>query len=392
MADTNLKEVLKNITKSYGDNVVKVGVEQIKEKGTLSLGTPSLDFITYNSIPQGCFIEVTGQENSGKTLLAYLIARSYIQNEQIRNPDNPRKIVFIDNEYTADPDWAMISTGYNMNDEKVPTIYITPQGQSMEEILSMAGSLANTGEVGLVIIDSLTSMATEHTAGKDLMQKEVMGGTAKTLGEFVRRYTGVFNANACTVIGINGSTMNITGYGNPWTTSGGTYWKRACSLRLMVKKGALLDEDGNELKSTAENPAGNLVEVALLKSKFCRSDRKLGVTHLYYSKGLDIIQDTVDIAIYFGLIDNSSQGSYKLLDPDTKEILLDDDGNEIKIRGKKNVKPYFEEHKEIFKRLYNKTYEMLSNKEDTNFTTFEKMFGVENIEEHLGINLDTLDQ
>ena len=70
----------------------------------------------------------------------------------------------------------------------------------------------------------------------------------------------------------------------------------------------------------------------------------------------------------------------------------DDDGNEIKIRGKKNVKPYFEEHKEIFKRLYNKTYEMLSNKEDTNFTTFEKMFGVENIEEHLGINLDTLDQ
>ena len=111
MADTNLKEVLKNITKSYGDNVVKVGVEQIKEKGTLSLGTPSLDFITYNSIPQGCFIEVTGQENSGKTLLAYLIARSYIQNEQIRNPDNPRKIVFIDNEYTADPDWAMISTG-----------------------------------------------------------------------------------------------------------------------------------------------------------------------------------------------------------------------------------------------------------------------------------------
>ena len=279
-----------------------------------------------------------------------------------------------------------------MNDEKVPTIYITPQGQSMEEILSMAGSLANTGEVGLVIIDSLTSMATEHTAGKDLMQKEVMGGTAKTLGEFVRRYTGVFNANACTVIGINGSTMNITGYGNPWTTSGGTYWKRACSLRLMVKKGALLDEDGNELKSTAENPAGNLIEVALLKSKFCRSDRKLGVTHLYYSKGLDIIQDTVDIAIYFGLIDNSSQGSYKLLDPDTKEILLDDDGNEIKIRGKKNVKPYFEEHKEIFKRLYNKTYEMLSNKEDTNFTTFEKMFGVENIEEHLGINLDTLDQ
>jgi len=386
MANLTLKDVLKDITKSYGEGVQRVGVDKIGSKGTFSLGTPSLDFITYNSIPQGCFIEITGQENSGKTLLAFLIARSFIQQEQIRNTDNPRKIVYIDAEYTVDPDWALISTGYNMNDKRVPTIYITPQGQSMEEILSMAGTLASTGEVGLVIIDSLTAMATEHTVGKDLTNKEVMGGTAKTMGEFVRRYTGVFNANRCTVIGINGTTTNISGYGNPETTSGGTYWKRACSLRLKVKKGSYFDEEGNDLKSSAENPAGNLVEVALLKSKFCRSDRRLGVTHLYYSRGLDIIQDTIDIATYFGFIDNSTQGSYKLLDPETEKPLLDETGNEIKIRGKKNLKPYFENNKDFWKKLYDKVYDKLSNKEDTNFTTFEKMFGINDIEEHLGIN------
>ena len=66
MADTNLKKEKKNITKSYGDNVVKVGVEQIKEKGTLSLGTPSLDFITYNSIPKDALLKLPGKKTPAK--------------------------------------------------------------------------------------------------------------------------------------------------------------------------------------------------------------------------------------------------------------------------------------------------------------------------------------
>ena len=37
-------------------NVVQIGVPLDKFKSTFSLGSPSLDFMTYNSIPEGIFI------------------------------------------------------------------------------------------------------------------------------------------------------------------------------------------------------------------------------------------------------------------------------------------------------------------------------------------------
>ena len=143
----------------------------------------------------------------------------------------------------------------------------------------------------------------------------------------------------------------------------------------------LFDEEGNELKSTAENPAGHIIETALLKSKFCRSDRKLGRCHLHYRKGIDILWDTIEVAINLGLIDDSVQGSFRLIDVDTGEILLDESGNEIKIRGRKNLKPYFESHPEMWRKMYDKIYEKISIKDDDSIKSFEEL---------LGINMDSI--
>ena len=181
--------------------------------------------------------------------------------------------------------------------------------------------------------------------------------------------------------------MNIGGYGNPETTPGGEYWKRACSLRLRTKRGSNFDADGNELKQSAESPAGNIIEVALLKSKFCRSDRRLGRTYLNYVSGIDILQDTIDTGILMGLIDNSSQGIFKLCNPETGEILTDDDGNELKIRGKKNLKPYFLERKDLWKQLYDKEYELMVDTEPKNWVSFEQMLGID-MKDYFGINLE----
>lgn len=48
MADSkSLNEVLKSISKKYGDSVVKFGVSDLNVDGTLSLGSPGLDFAIY---------------------------------------------------------------------------------------------------------------------------------------------------------------------------------------------------------------------------------------------------------------------------------------------------------------------------------------------------------
>lgn len=215
-----------------------------------------------------------------------------------------------------------------------------------------------------------------------------MGGLAKPLADFVKRCTGLFNKNRTTFIGINGTIMNISGYGQPTTTPGGTYWRRACSLRLMVKRGAFFDEEGNELKTTAENPAGHVIETALLKSKFCRSDRKLGRCHLHYRRGIDILWDTVEVATFLGLIDDSTQGSYKFINPETGELLVAENNEIVKIRGKKNVKPFLEEHPKLWKALYDKIYETISITDDPNIKSFEEILNID-INERLGITEDT---
>ena len=244
--------------------------------------------------------------------------------------------------------------------------------------------MIKTGEVGMVVIDSL-SMLVSQQVHDESMEKKDMGGIAKVLGDFVKRVTSLLVKYNCTLIGINQLRENIGGYGNPLTTSGGRGWKHGCSVRLMLKKGKFFDEDLNELSNTAESPAGYIMECAVLKTKVCPWDRKLGRTCISYTKGVDILQDTIDIATYFEFIANPSQGNFIVLNPDTGEPMLGEDGEPVKIRGKKNIKPYLEKHLDIWHKLYDKVYEKLSKKDDPNIVAFEKMLQV-NVGEVFGVD------
>ena len=375
----------KKLNKAYEDkgiegDVFHIGVSEDKFKSTFSLGSPSLDMLTYNSIPEGIFIEVVGPESSGKTTLAFKIASDFIKKEKQKPKEERRHIMFVDAEGTADPYWAKVSSGYDMNDTGIETLYETPLGASAEEILTDVATAVQTGKIGLVIFDSLVSIAPKQVNGES-MEKKDMGGVAKLMSDFVRRNTGLFHRYRTTFIGINGIYYSVDGYGNPERTSGGTAWKRACSLRLKTKRGPCYDKDGKELKDTDPGAIGHIIEVALLKTKFCRWDRKLGRCHLDYTRGFDILQDTIDVATFFGIIQNVSQGHYIVTDPDSGEPISE------KIKGKANIKPFFEEHLDVWKRVYDKVYEMMSRKDNPNDVSFEKMLNI-NVEELFGINFE----
>ena len=375
MANDSLAEVMKKISKKYGDNVVRVGAQDLTVDGVLSLGSPSLDFCIYGGVPEGRIVEFSGPEGSGKTTNAFLAAASYQRAEVKRNPENPRSIVFLDNEGTLDREWAA-KMGYDISeDATVPTILIRPEAQSAEEIFDMALDMLKTGEVGLLIFDSIATLVPMQIA-EESMEKQQMGGIAKALTRFANTAIGLLRKYKATLIAINQVRENIGGYGPALSTPGGRAWKHACSMRLMFKRGAFFDEDGNELTTSAESPAGHIIDMAVLKTKTCRWDRKLGHAHLNYTRGVDIVQDTIDVALHLGFIDNSAQGMYKLIDPETGALMIDADGNEIKIRGKKNVATYFREHTDQWRKLYDMVYEKLSQKQDPFVKSFEEMLGL----------------
>ena len=342
MAET-VQELLKKINKTFGEQIATIGVEDLTKFGTLSLGSPGFDFCLYNSLPTNKLVEFCGKESSGKTTTSYLVAASFQRKELKENPDNPRSILFVDLECGADPSWAK-KMGYDMSETAdVSTICIRPEGQSAEQVFDMILDFLKTGEIGLIIIDSISMLVSQQVYDQSFEKKE-MGGIAKPLGDFVKRVKGLLVKYNCLLIGINQVRDNVGGYGDPLITSGGRGWKHGCDVRLMFKRGNFFDKDGNELTKSAQSPAGYVMEVYVLKTKVCKWDRKLGRLCISYTKGVDILQDTIDVAIYFGLIDNSTQGWFKIINQDTGEIEKDSEGNDIKIRGRKNVKPYFEEH------------------------------------------------
>ena len=372
MAELTLKGVLKDISKKYGDNVAKFGADHLEVDGILSLGSPMLDYCLYGGIPEGRIIELSGAEGSGKTTTAFMIAASYIKEELKRNPDNPRCIIFLDNEGTLDPTWASVF-GYDLSeDAPVKTIVIRPEGQNAEEIFDMALNLLRTGEVGLLIFDSIATLVPAQIADES-MEKYQMGGIAKSLTRFANTALGLLRKYHATLIAINQVRENMSAYGNPITTPGGRAWKHACSSRLMFKRGDFFDADGNKLSTTAESPAGHIVNVAVLKTKTNKWDRKGGSYRLNYTRGVDILSDTIEAALHFGLIDNSTQGSFKIINPNTGEIKLDSEGNEIKIRGKANVITYFNEHLDEWKALYDAVYDKIKEKESPYHFAFEQM-------------------
>lgn len=391
MAETkSLAEVMKSISKKYGENIVRQGAEALECDGILSLGSPTVDFCLYGGIPEGRIIEFSGAEGGGKTTTAFLVAASYQKEELKRNPENPRKIVFLDNEGTLDPTWASVFNYDLSEDAAVPTIVLRPEGQSAEVIFDMALDMLRTGEVGLLIFDSIATLVPAQISDASMEQYQ-MGGIAKSLTRFANTALGLLRKYKATLIAINQVRENMSMYGNPLTTPGGRAWKHACSSRLMFKRGDFFDEDGNKLSTSAESPAGHIVNVAVLKTKTSKWDRKVGSYRLNYTKGVDVLSDTLEVALHFGFIDNSTQGTFKLIDPDTGEILQDEDGNEIKIRGKANLTKYFNEHLDEWRKLYDRIYEKIRQKECPYVKSFEEMLGL-SLEEDFGLDGVNMDQ
>lgn len=391
MAETkSLAEVMKSISKKYGENIVRQGAEALECDGILSLGSPTVDFCLYGGIPEGRIIEFSGAEGGGKTTTAFLVAASYQKEELKRNPENPRKIVFLDNEGTLDPTWASVFNYDLSEDAVVPTIVLRPEGQSAEVIFDMALDMLRTGEVGLLIFDSIATLVPAQISDASMEQYQ-MGGIAKSLTRFANTALGLLRKYKATLIAINQVRENMSMYGNPLTTPGGRAWKHACSSRLMFKRGDFFDEDGNKLSTSAESPAGHIVNVAVLKTKTSKWDRKVGSYRLNYTKGVDVLSDTLEVALHFGFIDNSTQGTFKLVDPDTGELLHDEDGNEIKIRGKANLTKYFNEHLDEWRKLYDRIYEKIRQKESPYVKSFEEMLGL-SLEEDFGLDGVNMDQ
>jgi len=372
-----LDTLIKDFNKQYKEEIVARGIPRIKTQ-KIPFSSPRANYMLYGGIPRGRIVEFAGEENSGKTTTALDIvanAQKLFQEEweneitELEAIDKkkkeqqsrldyikargPKQIVYADCENTLDEEWAQ---KLGVDTDKL--ILLKPQSQTAEQIFEMLLQMIDTDEVGLVVIDSLGVMLSAQAYEKT-MEEKTYGGIAAALTLFSKKAELLCAKTGCTLIGINQMREDINSpYGGTITT-GGKGWKHNCSVRLMFQKGAYIDEKGNELRRSAESPAGNLVMINIAKTKVCKPDRRVGFYTLNYDNGIDKVADTVDVALKYGIIQQAGAW-FSIIDIETGEIMEDDTGELIKLQGKPNVIEYLKENEYLFTEIYNKINSLIN--------------------------------
>lgn len=328
----SLENVVKSLNKTMKIGNISLGVEE-KEITKIPFSSCRLNYMTYGGLPVGRIAEFYGSDGSGKTTTAIDLAG----NAQKLYPD--KKVLIVDIEHTFDRTWA---TKLGLDCDNI--LYFDPDSMGAEEVFNMMMELFETGEISVGILDSIGAMVSTQSNEKDIGER-TYGGISMSLTEFSKKVTPILARTDAILIGINQVRDDMNSMYGGTTTTGGKAWRHACTTRLEFRKGNYIDEQGKNLSRSCENPAGNIVNVALTKSKICRADRKVGFYTLRYLDGIDYISDAIDVGIKLGLLSQAGAWFY-LVDLESGEISKDE-----KFQGKYNLIKYYQDNKEAYDKL-----------------------------------------
>lgn len=349
-----LDELVKELNKKKKYNLINDGNLEIKVP-KISFISPFLNYMTHGGIPRGYITEFSGEESSGKTTTALSIVANAqkLFNYEFENGISKVKkyVLYVDCENTFNSSWARL-LGVNIEDLKV----LSPQEEYAEEIFEIILDFIHTGEIGLVILDSLGVMVSKQAFEKDIEQK-TYGGISMPLTLFSKKAIMSLKKFDCTLIGINQVRMDLASlYPGAMTTTGGKAWKHNCMLRLSFKKGHYINNKNEEIsKSKASVPEGNIVEVVIEKSKSCKPDRRHGRYILNYTKGVDIITDIIYLCKLYNLI--IQKGSWFYFYDENGEV-ANYDGQTLSFQGEHKLYNFIEDHTEFYDSLVDSVKEL----------------------------------
>ena len=372
-----LDVLIKDFNKQYKEEIAARGIARI-QVARIPFSSPRANYMLYGGLPRGRIVEFAGEENGGKTtsaLDAVANAQKLFKEEWQQEIDDleaiekhkkeqdarltylksrgPKQAVYLDCENTLDEDWAKL-LGVAVDEMMV----IKPMSQTAEQLFEMVLQIIETDEAGIVVIDSLGVMLSAQAYEKS-MEEKTYGGIAAPLTLFSKKAELLCIKYNCTLIGINQMREDMKSTYGGMTTTGGKGWKHNCSLRLMFQKGSFIDESCNEIKRSSESPAGNLVSINIAKTKICKPDRRIGFYTLNYTYGIDVLNDTVELAIKYGII-NKAGAWFTFVDIETGEFITDDEDEIIKLQGKANVLEYLQENEHLFEEISTKLNQLIS--------------------------------
>lgn len=361
---SELDVLFDKVNKELKSEIITKGLKR-KEIIRIPSSSSELNYMMYGGLPRGGMFEFYGQEGGGKTTTTLdFVGNAQIEFEKefqeqkeklenIANPNKeqkselqklldvgPKKIVYIDAECTLDCEWAE-KLGVD-----VDNLYLVqPEEQSAEDIFQMTLNFIQTGEVGLIVIDSIGALISEQEWKKDVGEATYCG-IAGPLSKFSKKCSSLSAKYGVAVVCINQVREEINSQYTMYRTPGGKAFKHFCRLRFMFTKGEYFDEKGFGVNKTYATPIGNRVLVHIEKSKVFPMNRKEGQYDLRYETGIDRVGSIIDTASKYELI-NKAGAWFSVIDPNTHQVMIDDNEQEIKFQGKDRLREYLNNSPEI---------------------------------------------
>jgi len=319
-------DTMKLIEKTYGKgSVMRLGDKQKVEVDVIPSGSLLLDHMMgVGGYPKGRVIEIYGPESSGKTTLAlHAIAES----QKLGG-----RAAFIDVEHSIDPVYAE-RLGVDIED------LILSQPDYGEQALEIVEMLARSGNIDLIVVDSVAALVPQSEFDGNISDNTV-GSQARLMSKALRKLAGVLSKSNCCVIFINQLREKVgVMYGNPETTSGGRALKFYATIRIDIRRSEVI-------KLAADNIIGNVVTVKIVKNKVAPPLKSCKL-EIIYGKGLNKMNELIDLALEFGLIRRLGSW-YEMEDRKLGQ-------------GRDSVKQFFEEHSDSYNELAKRIQQAVSS-------------------------------
>ena len=315
---------LKQIDKSFGKGtLLRLGDKEVEPIDSISTGSLGLDIaLGIGGVPKGRIIEIYGPESSGKTTLTlHIVAECQKQGGVC---------AFVDAEHALDVKYA---ANLGVDTEN---LYVS-QPDFGEQALDIVETLARSGAVDLIIVDSVAALTPKTEIEGDMGDTHV-GLQARLMSQALRKLAGVVHKMGTTVVFINQIRIKIgmVGYGSPETTTGGNALKFYSSVRLDVRRIATLKQNDQSI--------GNRVRVKVAKNKVA-PPFKQAEFDIMFGEGISKTGEIIDYGVKLDIIDKSGAWfSYK----------ADKLG-----QGRENARNFLLQNPEISKEIENQILEHL---------------------------------
>jgi recombination protein RecA len=284
----DVSAALDSIRTKFGEEaIMRLGDKPKVNVDAIPTGSLGLDAaLGIGGVPRGRIIEIFGPESSGKTTLAlHIVAEAQKKGGMC---------AYIDAEHAMDPDYAK-KLGVQVED------LLISQPDTGEQALEIVDSLVRTGNMDVLVIDSVAALTPKAEIEGDMGAHHV-GTQARLMSQALRKLTAIVAKSKTVVIFINQIRMQIgVMFGNPETTPGGKALKFYASVRLDIRRIAQIKK-GEEIM-------GGRVRVKVVKNKVAAPFKQTEFD-LMYNEGISQEGEIIALGEKYGILDHSG-ASYK---------------------------------------------------------------------------------